>query len=190
MSFIPEGFGQGTWEFDIAGPGGPAMVVMGFEDSPGNNPDAIAATLGAAWTASGSLREGQDTSCILREVRVLIRRGGDLLPGVAAVNTAGALSGDAAPPQVSFLFQKLTGIAGRNRRGRMYLPGSPDPEEDGVYPGATVTLMDGRAEDFRQQLITDGIPIHILHVDSEDTPTPVIEFRGQAVCATQRRRVR
>jgi hypothetical protein len=190
MGFIPDGFGQATLVFEIPGPGGPAMVVFGVADNEANTPDANAALIGSHWSATDSMQDGQDQSCILRESRLLVRRSGNLQAGIDFPDTAGALAGTGAPPQVAFLFQKLTGFAGRNRRGRLYLPGAPSSPEDGIFPAATVTLMQGRADTFMTALASASLDMMLLHVSEVDPPNAVTELSAQGLSATQRRRLR
>lgn len=64
-----------------------------------------------------------------------------------AISLTGAQAGEALPPQCAFVITLRTGIAGRSRRGRLYIGGHIEANEsNGVFAGATVTGMQGWAD--------------------------------------------
>lgn len=188
--FIPSGFGQATLIFDIPGPSGPANIVFGYTKNAGLNPDQAAEDIHDAWTAVGSMHTSVDAQASITGVTTLERLAGVLNAGLFNETVAGGTSGGAAPPQVATLFRKVTAQAGRAFRGRMYLPASPSPNEDGTYPGATVTTLNGRAATFFNALATAGLDMVLLHSDPAISPTPVTSLVLVNLVATQRRRVR
>lgn len=190
MPSIPEGFGQATLVFTIPGPGSPAMVVFGFEDNPIQDPDAQAGFIAEAWNATGSMSTNVDSGATQTECRVLIRRGGELVAGLDTEATVQLNSGTAAPPQVALLFQKQTGFAGRNRRGRLYSPAPSAVPETGQFPTSTLDLINPRSANFLVLLASAGNPMYLLHVNPADTPNIVTALVAQATVATQRRRIR
>ena len=190
MAFIFNGFGQATLEFTTLGPGGNAMVTFGFSENGLNPPDLLAQNCRVAWTDTDSMHRLIDTEATLLETRVLIRRGGQLLAGIDTVSVPGQSSSVAGSPQVAALFQKQTGFAGRNRRGRMYVPNVLSPGQTGVYTPAHVTVSQGLADTFMQNLVSVGTPMYLLHTDPVDPPNEVNELVAQATVATQRRRMR
>lgn len=190
MPFIPSGFGQATIEYSIAGPGGPAMVTFGFADNPASTPDTIANTIGVAWNGAGSMRGIVDSGAVNTEIRVLIRRAGNLVAGADFPGVAGGFGGVAASPQVALLFQKLTGFAGRNRRGRMYVPAAPQSTEAGSYIAPFPTTAQNAADTFLANLVAASLPMHLLHVNPVDPPNQVNQLEFVNLVATQRRRLR
>ena len=97
-----------------------------------------------------------------------------------------------APPNVATLITKNTSFAGRQNRGRMYMP----PLTDGVIStGGIITeadrlLVQGGATQFLADLAASSIPMVILHTDPAVTPTAVNSLSVASKVATQRRRLR
>jgi len=191
VTFIPESFGQATLVFTIPGPSGPAMVVFGYDSDLLQGPDADAEDIFDAWTTAGSLFQSQDAQTILTEVRTLVRLGsGELVSGLHTESVPGSQAGEGAPPQVSLLIQKRTGLAGRNRRGRLYMPGAIAPPQTGVYSGTYLTDSQTRADTFLSNLSTASVPMYLLHTSEVDPPNAVVSLNVVATSATQRRRIR
>lgn len=190
MVFIPNSFGQATLVFSTPGPSGPAMMTFGFDGNP-SDPDGDATLIQASWAAAGTLRFQQDSNTVLNEVRVLERTvGGELVAGLNTTTAAGGASGTGASPQVAALIQKLTGLAGRNRRGRFYMPGALAVGETGQWNASTLTNLQNAADAFLAELTSRSIIMHLLHVDPADTPIGITELRAAAIVGTQRRRLR
>jgi len=189
--FIPVGFGVATLVFDIPGPGSPAMVTLGYDADLLESADDNAAGIRTAWNASGSMRTQMDSSATHRETRVLRRSSlGDLVAGIDTTSQAGGAAGTGAPPQVAMLFQKSTGLAGRNRRGRLYLPAPIAVAETGVWSAAQITGANNSAAIFLAALATDDNPMFLLHTSEVDPPNEVTALQVAPVVATQRRRIR
>lgn len=191
MPFIAAGFGQATLEFEIPGPGTPAMVTFGFDRNDARTPDAEATSIRTAWTTTGSMHASIDTNATLVETRVLVRTAaGVLLSGVDPTTVPGLNSGTAAPPQVALLYQKRSGLAGKNRRGRMYVPAVPSVGETGVWTAGQLTSFNARAAVFLGALTTEGVPMYLLHTNPADPPNAITELIASSIAATQRRRIR
>ena len=114
----------------------------------------------------------------------------------ALIDTIGlAGTGSAAnlmPPQVSALIRKNSSLIGRANRGRMYWPGvlaEADVDNAGSVVGATVTSLQGRADELQSLIEGDSHLMVILHADGS-TPTTVSSLVCEPVSATQRRRLR
>jgi hypothetical protein len=117
--------------------------------------------------------------------------------GPAAEYTAplagtGAAAG--STPQVSWLARKNTGFGGRTGRGRMYIPGLPEPLtfSSGTIIAANVTSMTTALEAFRASLVADGCVPTLLHapLSPVQVPMPITSFSVDNRAATQRRRLR
>lgn len=104
----------------------------------------------------------------------------------------GTKGADLAPPNVSVLVKKTTGLLGRKNTGRMYVPGIA---QDGTFNAAGV-MSTGDLEvyvntfhNFFEDLTTAGALPYILH-SGNDAPTKITDFQAQGVASTQRRRLR
>jgi len=92
-----------------------------------------------SWTLQ-QLRGGTVTP-VASECR---RTGGILYQGVPGGTLVGAISGDPLPPQNAFVSTLNTGLAGKRRRGRMYLAGLTETEQSGgSWITSKVTQMAG-----------------------------------------------
>jgi hypothetical protein len=107
--------------------------------------------------------------------------------GIAGFDTALA-----PPPQVSLLVQKISGLAGRKNRGRMYFPAPNEAVIDagGNWIGGSLATWQADMNQFYADLVASSIPMVILHDDPADTPTPVSSLNVSPLVATQRRRLR
>lgn len=127
----------------------------------------------------------------LTENRVLWRdSGGVLRLGLSNGTTVGTRAGSNAPPSnCSLLFSKRSGVAGRQNRGRMYMPpcllAESNINQDGSFP---LTNLQTSADAFLENFSPD-LPMVILHTGAQ-APTPVTSLVVRSVLATQRRRMR
>jgi len=189
--FIPTGYGQATLVFTIPGPSSPAMITFGYTASLTQGVNNQAESIFDAWATAGALWTAQDAQTVLNEVRVLRRiASGELESGLHVEDRAGSQAGEGAPPQVALLIQKITGLAGRKNRGRMYVPGVIATTQGGGWGGTFISDTQGRANTFFTALGTASADMVILHNNQLDTPTPVTGLNVVALSATQRRRIR
>lgn len=113
-------------------------------------------------------------------------------PSVETSSLGGfAASGNTAPPNVSYIATKRTGLGGRANRGRMYIPGVPESfaGPDGVLVSPFDVDFEVACTAFLSALAVIDSPMVLLHSASSD-PTPVTGLVGQTTLATQRRRLR
>jgi hypothetical protein len=97
------------------------------------------------------------------------------------------------PQNTAFLVRKQTNQPGRRGRGRMYFPGTvteATTSSIGVMTGAALTTRQTALNAWHARLITDGLDPVLLHQSGDPTPAEITAFIGQAVVATQRRRLR
>lgn len=109
----------------------------------------------------------------------------------ASFLVGGTTSHPPTTPNVAFLIKKVTGAPGRKNRGRMYLPGVSEQDVDslGVVVGSKITEIDAGLVQFQADILTAGFQLALLHNDA--TPvTGINSLKTQALCATQRRRLR
>lgn len=120
--------------------------------------------------------------------------------GTAAVGTN---SGTFVNPQAAVLAKKVTGVAGRNNRGRTYYPFCIDNtliSENGTLDNTLVASFDTQLGLFLDGLASDNIPMIVTHkiIDHGVTPPavirieagpPVTSYLCETMVATQRRRL-
>jgi hypothetical protein len=107
----------------------------------------------------------------------------------AETNFAGGT--DSENPNVAVLVKKLTGVAGRQNRGRVYVPGALSGNVDsiGVLSSTAVDAWQTAFDSwFTDMVAVDMDPI-INHADLSAV-TLVTSFEVQSLTATQRRRLR
>lgn len=110
----------------------------------------------------------------------------------ANTTVTGTKGADLAPPNVSVLVKKNTGLLGRKNTGRMYVPGIA---QDGTFNSAgqmspgDLTVYQDTFQAFFASLTGKGALPYIFH-NSNDTPTKIIGFVAQGTASTQRRRLR
>jgi hypothetical protein len=119
------------------------------------------------------------------------------------VNLQGNVVGECSPPQVSFLLQWRTGMAGRGANGRSYIPGVGEAYVDsmGRITAAEVTTWDGIAAGILADLAAPssatlpGAPLDLVVAHgprgaaATGTASPILLGRLSTVVATQRRRL-
>lgn len=181
---IPPGFAQVSLEFSALSPlGSKPATTFGVAAAP----SAVLNDAIYAWWHEG-YRDRQDSNTQL--LRIVSRS--DVGFYDTAVGESGLGSGGAASPQVSPLIRKITGQAGRSKRGRMYWPhvlGIGNVEENGTLGGTTVGDLQDIADELFTVCSTFGVGMVLLHTASSD-PTTVEALQVQAQAATQRRRNR
>ena len=71
-----------------------------------------------------------------------IKQGGILHVGAHTGTLSGSLAGDALPPQVAMVTKLDTGLAGRRRRGRHYLCGRVEADQNvGIWVAGSVSAL-------------------------------------------------
>lgn len=196
MLHLPEGYVQATYIFQGVGLPRGATMVIGHTDPGTGSATDVAESLMAAWRLDWGGRTDADNG--LGEVSVVINRGGELLAGT----TTGEPSGDHAafeplPPNCSAIVKKVTEFAGRNNRGRMYLPSIHLAEglvtRDGFIDVTLLGPLQDAASDWLAELQTGSLDPVVLHTEGHpdaNTPTLVVNLAVEKQIATQRRRLR
>lgn len=193
MAFIPPGFGEVTVEMTIPGDAGPAYTVIGVD----NSVLGSASDLDLAFQAI--LANGPGFQGLLPNTVTISKIIARYSPSLGVVeisesnpNIVGFDGSAPPPPQVATLFQKISGLAGRKNRGRMYLPAIQEGSIDGggFYSGPALSALQSRSDTFLSDCAGSSVPMVILHTSPADTPTPVVSLNAQSKVATQRRRLR
>lgn len=194
MSVIPLGFFEAVVRIRIPSDAGPAMLVIGGEDGLATtNAQAIATAYADVLNNNPGLVSMLAIDTFIESVTVYANIGGpDLAIGFETVEAQGQNGNTAASPQVAALVQKLSGLAGRRNRGRMF---TPSPSDDGVgatglISGPVLAAMQTGMDAFLSDLDTLDVPMKILHTDPAFAPTDVTLLEVSNRVATQRRRLR
>jgi hypothetical protein len=108
-----------------------------------------------------------------------------------------AATGTALPANVSVLVHKRTSLAGRQGRGRLFLPWAvigSNVNELGVINTVAANASQGYVTAFFAALVTGGVPMYLLHKaaggpDFDVEPTRVTSLVLDPLVSTQRRRL-
>lgn len=186
----PPGFFEAVTEFDIPGPAGPALVITHHEMTTAQPASELAFQMAEAWQL-GVLGELADDVTLSR-VRVVLGQDGAPTEGEWQGNVAGSSAVDEASPQVAILVKKVTGFAGRDMRGRMYVPGigKTAVQADGGITAAKLEDLQFAFTNFLANLTANGTPMVLGHNAPLQDWTPVTNLVVDARVATQRRRLR
>lgn len=143
--------------------------------------------MGTQWTFSG-------VDLIIEQV------SGPPLAYEWSTAVVGTLSVNSAPPNCSMLIQKRTGNAGRNMRGRIFMPPAmifdADIDAAGNMGGTLVAAHQLLWTEWLTESSSAGVALMLIHLYdpelSEPTvaPTPITQLVVQSKLATQRRRLR
>lgn len=129
--------------------------------------------------------------------------GSDGPPG--AIDASGDVTGtrvgvSLAPPQVAYIIKRTTAFAGRQFRGRLFLPFVNENTVNGagVLDAAEATLLSTTAQNLNGALVgppdTGLNSFVILHREPKSgatpAPTTVVAHLGSSTVATQRRRLK
>lgn len=193
MTFIAINAAEVTVKMDIPGNAGPAYTVFGVDGSTALSAATVLSTIQPILETATNLRNMTGNQVQFTETTVRFRSS----PTVVEIasqewSLPGILVGPHPPPQVAALFQKQTGLAGRNNRGRMYMPAPSEAEIDdaGNWSAAAITNLQGGANNFLTALAGASIPMVVLQGDPAITPPQVLGLNLSPKVATQRRRVR
>lgn len=187
---IPDGNGEAVCSITLPGDAGPGLVVFGFEWDNLATPDDVAASIAEIFGDHIMNRLSDETALV--KVRCVINDAGTELEGVWTGNDPGLSTAPATTPQVALLLRKTTGLAGREHRGRMYLPGVPENavETSGAIDPSFLSDTQSSVNTFMSDLTTAGHPMLLFHSDIATPADTVVSLLVDGKCATQRRRLR
>ena len=205
MAIIPNGFGAVSLRFQTPAAGGPAFITWGIRSDLGDDPsvitdavrDAIDTAFGQSLTWDAHFTDDYDPD----QVQVLYRSStGDLFSFVANTTVPAGVSEEAEAPQVAALVKKSTMFAGRQFRGRLFVPGlrAAAVESDGLMTNGALAgvqgIFDLGPNSLLQQHATRDVPMVLLHNDpllgAAPAPSVIDNLFAERLVATQRRRLR
>lgn len=188
---VPPGYGILSYRFSLAGDSEEMVCTVGLNVQVGlTGPQARCNAKADAWLAampgSTMVAGSSFNGCTLRTP------DGGVFEAPRTVLGSGGPA--ALPNNCAYLVKKLSAVAGRRGRGRMYVPpfyvGEGSISQTGDLDGASLVAL--------QNLITAGLPgddFVILHsqafgAPAPPAPTPITSFLVDRKIATQRRRLR
>lgn len=191
---IPNGYGMAVYRFTLAGDSEEMLTTIGIDMvSYADGEAAIAglhADFVAAWPAANIL-----LGYTFLGIRFL--EGQASGPPVVWEGTqapvVGTNAGPALPPNCAFLVRKRTGLAGRQHRGRMYLPACLGVGEDSVP--STGVMLEAQRVVLQGRVNTgfatgDKVILHDSLSPGALSPTLITSLHLDHRLATQRRRLR
>jgi hypothetical protein len=195
MATIPAGYGIWSITWTVAGTARNVTCTIAY-DAPS---DFTAAPANAAFrtcflnTAGRPFSAGNlPTTYTVNETKALYNLGGTLWSDSIFSVTSG--TGTTTPPPINtaVLVNKVTGMAGRRMRGRLFCPPvvpEANVNQVGIIDGAQVTAQQALWDAAYTAIVAAGYPPVILHNDG-GTPTPVTSFSVQQRIGTTGRRLR
>lgn len=191
--FIPPTYYECTITMSIPGDAGPAQCVFGGLGATPGSASAVALAIEAEVIGQPDFRGMLPTVVSIEDITVRYNAGG-LDPEVVSLpqSSAGTIADTPPPPQVATLLRKVTGFAGRQNRGRMYLPAISEVSilDTGLWNPVAFADLQSKADGFNQGLAAANVPMYVLHNDPADPPRQVASLEVSQKVATQRRRLR
>lgn len=190
---IPNGWAQANLIYTGAGLPTGAQVTFGLnvETYPGS-PTDLANDIATEWANVMDAQWSSQVAVTGVKVKFGPTATGD--SGEVLVNIPGTGSTTAVPSNTSLLVTKVTGVGGRQGRGRMYLPGLVEASVDsaGVVTPANLAIIQGKLSTFRTAMNSAGAPLALLHGEDAPIVAPylVTGLVANTRVATQRRRLR
>lgn len=195
---IPNGYANVTWIFSLSG------VSHQFSFSHGVNFGSfltfdcqeIADDAAHAFNTGYGMANAYNAWTFVR-THVIAQDGGDLFSADSEQNIAGSGGGGSVnTPNLAMIVKKGTGRAGKHFRGRMFWPClsllDADVDNAGNIAPAVLATIDANVQDFFLQWQAEDTvtaPV-LLHASSPPSPTVVTTWQTEALCGTQRRRMR
>ncbi len=200
--YIPSGHGIVSWIFALSGSSHQFGFTHGvdvenaFITDPQNVADDAADAFLSGYTAAAMYN-----AWTFVKTHVLLRQGSNLYAADSTHNTPGTGgSGAVNTANLAMIVQKKTILAGKRYRGRMYFPAislvDADVDNTGHIDPSVVATLQGQVDDFRSAWEgKDSVEhLNLLHTSSIADPTPdgttVTDWVVEALCGTQRRRMR
>lgn len=194
---IPVNYGIATLLFTASGKVNPMTTTIGYRALSAATATEAADEIYECATITGSIA-GADallTGFTFLGVKTLQRAEVELVTGEHLETISGIASGATPPVNVSLLYGKTTGFAGRKFRGRGYLPNVLLKETDidnlGYIVGSGVfSAYSDRINQWFAQLDASLVVSPYLLHSSVLAPTEITGMIAKSQCATQRRRLR
>lgn len=204
---IPPGFAQIALVFRLAGDAEPMVTTFGVDlDPTDTNASEALRRISIVWQTVPALSTVMSNQYRLINLRAAIGQdGGPPVQAELAADIPGGATSAPLPQNCAILVRKRSALAGREGRGRMYIPGHPETQVDaaGVLDSTANADLSLRWPQFLTRLAappgaengnTLPCPMVLLHTSPQlgltPPPTPVTSLTHDSRIATQRRRLR
>lgn len=194
-SLIPAGYHLQTVTFSVTGSSRNAVITCGGANGALANAAAVNALWRSALTSSSSkpyFASQFPSAYQIVEMKTLMNIGGFLFTDVNSAAITGTNVADPASMNTAMLINKVTGIAGRKYRGRMFTPvptGESTITVAGLFDSTVVSVWNGKWANVLTDLVAGGLTPVLLHTDAS-TPTPITGFTVTQKVGTIGRRIR
>jgi len=184
-----------TWTPNEGGP--PLTITMGVTNSAGG---ADAATLNTVWQDSimddpdGLLHPSRcDSSYTFANFKCLRMVGGVMTSDEIIDTTPGTLDAVSVPVTCCINVKKVTGLAARKYRGRVFVPSAYLTNDNVIESGQLVVdaITDFQTASgvwYNAMAVLGSIQPAILHLKTAEAATPVTGFHIQPTISTLRHR--
>lgn len=193
---IPVGFVGWTLEFALAGHTSPYYITGGCNKDVAQDANDVAFNIGNTYldevfNPSGA-NAGDDWTLVT--CKTSWNQGGGVVSlGEYVMSAQGTVTGNNPPPNAACLVQKLTGLAGRRNRGRLYVPphflSETNVNNAGVIDASTRSALQTRFDDWFDAIALGDNEMLLFHSDGS-VPSVITSLNLQALMATQRNRLR
>lgn len=195
----PPGFGVYVATFTVAGALRSQVNTWGFGNGGAFTAASALTLMNTNFGGSGKIYGVtlRNTQTVFAESYVLLNTGGVLTSAVTANAVAGTSTFASPAPNVSIVARKVTGLAGRQYRGRCALPSGFIDEadvNDAGQIGSSLAAYSTAAALTFAACVTSSIPLYLLHGPNKAGVTPVPTVMTgvllDSLVGTQRRRIK
>lgn len=164
---------------------------------PGGTPPAPATIVSFAddfkTAFEGASLPALPSACALQAVYLIYKSGSTFVDGYSSTAAAaGTVSGDYLPERSAVCIRRRTGLAGRNKRGRIFWPFVPESfQNKGLIAAAGITAY-GDVASMVSNTVTAGpdsnvhVPQHLDHKTSTLVPITNTGFLSEVVSRRDR----
>ena len=175
----PNGHGYAAISITTAGSPHTSVITFGFLNVLNVTATACNTALRTAMNTGTTpfIASQMFTGFTIVNTYVLVNTGGFLSVSNDPTAVGGTLSGSAPPLNTAAVIRKNTGFAGRQYRGRMFMPPTRISESDvsvaGVISGTSLSASNSTWNTFYFNLGTQNLLPVIIHGAPLSGPTPV-----------------
>lgn len=201
---IPEGFGEATATWQVAGRANPISVTMGYQALGGlQTPTENAQAIYDALTDANCFCDAGRMYNVFTFTGVTVHEnvGGSIVGGASAGSVVGTFDPGGNSPMIissSLVVGKRSPFIGRHYQGRMYMPfmafGENAVDLLGNILGSAVSIAQTAAGLLITGMVAGNVPMYLLHysvpVGPTIPPTEVTSLVVSSKVGTQRRRIR
>jgi hypothetical protein len=192
---IPPNYGQATFTFIVTGNTHAAMSSFGFGRASGYSMTTFKTVVETGWCGSGGpfAAAAMGNQFTLAKVDYLWNNAGALEASQTVFNRIGTNVQGPVPINCAEVINKVTILAGRANRGRMFIPpmhlAETAVDQNGDMGSVNAGVISGLFETARAYCETNSYFSNLLH-HSAVVPTHITSLVCEQKLGTQRRRMR